>query len=268
MQQQPPQQQQHLVYLKQAQRSDAGGDLSFPDWRNGRTAIYKMPSAEGKRGASESESVLLDDSFELVVNVVDADGLNATGVYTISFSFPEPPPPPPPPPSAVPPKSSLKELAAGTTGSDDDDDGDDGGSDDGSDADGDDDLNNGANQKRKDPMFGIGAGKGMPRLCPDTGYADGHSVMSGACHPAVGVDAESPAGGCPFAQHLSERKPGSFRPGARRVSNALLAASKTPVYDPRGLNALHYHFGQFISHDLSLSTQLTLQDYSKLDGYE
>jgi hypothetical protein len=41
-----------------------------------------------------------------------------------------------------------------------------------------------------------------------------------------------------------------------------------PVYDERGLNALHVHFGQFLSHDLSLSSPLTLQDYSERSGYD
>ena len=231
--------QQH-EQLEQLQRSDAGGTVSFPDWQGGRTALYTIPSLHSRSGATASESLLLADSFDLAVGFKGRQdaGKDASGLYKVTITFPSPPPPPPPPPSSVPPTSSLKEFQPGNRNDGGGADGVDG--DDGDTGDDDGDSSKGSNR----PRFGIGAGKAMPRLCPRTGYADSHSVPSGACHSAKGKDAEVPSGGCPFAQHMSEHKSGSFRPSARHVSNALLQASKDPVFDPRGLNALHYHFGR------------------------
>jgi hypothetical protein len=152
--------------------------------------------------------------------------------------------------------------------------------------------------------FGLGAAGAMPRLCPRVGYADGVRVPSGACHPTIeqpkpaSEPGSESASACPFAaQHFQAGYSGSLRPGARLVSNNLLqhpvSAAAPPtghshgnagsagsnedqhipadpqhIPDERGLNVLHMHFGQFLSHDLSISTQHTPQDINDGAWYD
>ena len=137
--------------------------------------------------------------------------------------------------------------------------------------------------------FGERKGLQLPRLCPSA-FADALNVPRGACHKHKHV--EPPAGGpkrCPFSQHFSTRPAGSDLRSARDVSNMVHAAAPPPPPPPsrggdggvdggvdsggvvgvvhttpadeRGLNELHANFGQFLSHDLSLSTQYTMLDY-------
>lgn len=52
-----------------------------------------------------------------------------------------------------------------------------------------------------------------------------------------------------------EEPPGATRPSAREISNVLFAQRESRE-DPRGLNDLCLHFGQFVAHDVSFVTPL------------
>ena len=109
-------------------------------------------------------------------------------------------------------------------------------------------------------------------MVPDANVAI-WDTTNGNCNAGTGVSGRNVVGGyvmcflnrgskykdaasCPFVQHFSHRTAGSARPSARQVSNTIHAESTSEgIPDARGLNDLHMHWGQFISHDLSIQTQ-------------
>ena len=85
------------------------------------------------------------------------------------------------------------------------------------------------------------------------GYADGISKPVGADTPTAAAASVAASGEVAVGQ-TDDGSVAAHPPSPRAISNALFDQGHTLMPDPSGLNDMHAHFGQFLSHDLDHTT--------------